>query len=139
MAGALRSRALTEMEERARVSETVSDGPPIPRSLTRRELDPNRELSDRGNLALTDVAVNIGSTVGRAVSLLNRAEEIGDQVRRRARELQQAGTLRVQEARRRSERLVRERPLHVLAAIGCAAFVIGVALRIVRSRHASRY
>jgi hypothetical protein len=53
--------------------------------------------------------------------------------------MQQAARLRIQELRAQGERLVRERPLHVLAAIGGAGFVLGVVLRIARSRHASRY
>jgi hypothetical protein len=39
----------------------------------------------------------------------------------------------------RSERLIEEKPLHVLGGIAIAAFILGVSLRIVRSRNASRY
>jgi hypothetical protein len=45
----------------------------------------------------------------------------------------------VQQARWRGERLIHERPIHVLAGIAGAAFAVGVSLRIMRSRNASRY
>ena len=144
MAGALRSDDLRDWEERAL---TVPSEDPLRTS----ELYRSRQLSRDRNLALREAAAKIGGILGRAAVqvqrtpevrgrvLLNRAGEARDRLAQRAREMQQAARLRIQELRAQGERLVRERPLHVLAAIGGAGFVLGVVLRIVRSRHASRY
>lgn len=82
--------------------------------------------------------------------LADQASEIGDRVQQRASEMKQDLDVRARElrdeARRRSEqvrvqaeRTVRERPLETLGAIAGGAFAVGVILRIVRSRNASRY
>jgi len=144
MAGALRSDDLRDWEKRA---TTVPREDPLRTG----ELDRSRQLSRDRNLQLREVAAKIGGILGRAAAqvqrtpevrgrvLLNRAGEIRDRLAQRAREMQQAARLRIQELRVQGERLVRERPLHVLAAIGGAGFVLGVVLRIVRSRNARRY
>ena len=144
MAGALRSDDLRDWEERAL---TVPSEDPFRTG----ELDRSRPLSQDRNLQLREVAAKIGGILGRAAAqvkrtpevrgrvLLNRGGEMRKQLAHRAREMQQAARLRIEELRVQGERLVRERPLHVLAAIGGAGFVLGVVLRIVRSRHASRY
>ena len=144
MAGALRSDDLRDWEERAL---TVPGEDPLRAG----ELDPSRRLAQAGNLHLKEVAVKVGGILGRAAAqvqrtphergrvLLNRASEMRDHLAQSAREMQQAAQLRFQQARLQGERLVRERPLHLLAAIGGAGFALGVVLRIVRSRNESRY
>jgi ElaB/YqjD/DUF883 family membrane-anchored ribosome-binding protein len=72
-------------------------------------------------------------------NVAQRTGEIRQQLEQRTRELQQAARVRTQQARITAERLVRERPLHVLGGIAAASFILGVSLRIVRSRNASRY
>ena len=74
-----------------------------------------------------------------AQNVAQRASELKQLIDERSRELQQAARLRAQQARLRAERLIQERPLHVLGGIAAAAFIAGVSLRIVRSRNASRY
>ena len=68
-----------------------------------------------------------------------RSKELRDQLEARTREARAQARLKAQQARLQSERLIQEKPLHVLGGIAAAAFLLGVALRIVRSRNASRY
>jgi ElaB/YqjD/DUF883 family membrane-anchored ribosome-binding protein len=81
---------------------------------------------------------------------LDRADELGQQIcertgelkqelDERTRELRMNARMRVEDAKYRTERVVRERPLHVLGGIAAAAFILGVSLRIVRSRNARGY
>jgi ElaB/YqjD/DUF883 family membrane-anchored ribosome-binding protein len=81
---------------------------------------------------------------------LDRADELGQQICERTSELKQEldersrelrlnARMRVEDAKYRAERVVRERPLHVLGGIAAAAFILGVSLRIVRSRNARGY
>jgi len=153
MTGALRSNALRELEESAAADQITSPEPvmvmrePVEES----EMDRNRQLSEHAYLRLKEIAERIGSTLGRTAGWVQRAPERRrraffdktDQVRarftQRTREMQQAARLRLQDARREGEQLVKERPLHLLAAIAATGFVVGVALRIVRSRHAGRH
>ena len=72
-------------------------------------------------------------------NVTQRAGDIKRQVDERTRELRAKAKLNVQQARWRGERLIQERPLHVLAGIAGSAFVVGVSLRMMRSRNASRY
>jgi ElaB/YqjD/DUF883 family membrane-anchored ribosome-binding protein len=72
-------------------------------------------------------------------NVTQRAGEIKQQLDERTRELRAKARLNVQQARWRGERLIQERPLHLLAGIAGAAFAVGVSLRIMRSRNASRY
>jgi len=68
-----------------------------------------------------------------------RGKELRDQLEARTREARAQARLKAQQARLQSERLIQEKPLHVLGGIAAAAFLLGVSLRIVRSRNASRY
>ena len=68
-----------------------------------------------------------------------RSKELRDQLEARTREARAQARLKAQQARLQSERLIQEKPLHVLGGIAAAAFLLGVSLRIVRSRNASRY
>jgi ElaB/YqjD/DUF883 family membrane-anchored ribosome-binding protein len=72
-------------------------------------------------------------------NVTQRAGEIKQQLDERTRELRAKARVNVQQARWRGERLIHERPIHVLAGIAGAAFAVGVSLRIMRSRNASRY
>jgi ElaB/YqjD/DUF883 family membrane-anchored ribosome-binding protein len=95
-----------------------------------------REFADvaeeRGRV-LIDKADDLSQNVAQ------RANEIKQQLDERTRELRAKAKLNVQQAQWRGERLIQERPIHVLAGIAGAAFLLGVSLRIVRSRNASRY
>jgi ElaB/YqjD/DUF883 family membrane-anchored ribosome-binding protein len=72
-------------------------------------------------------------------NVAQRANEIKQQLDEHTRELRAKAKLNVQQAQWRGQRLIQERPIHVLAGIAGAAFLLGVSLRIVRSRNASRY
>lgn len=72
-------------------------------------------------------------------NIVERASDLKQQVDERTRELRQAARLRANEARQTAQRLIRERPLHLLGTVAAAAFIAGVSLRIVRSRNASRH
>jgi ElaB/YqjD/DUF883 family membrane-anchored ribosome-binding protein len=95
-----------------------------------------RELADaaevRGRILL-DKADELGDMVA------ERGKELREQVEARTREARAQARLKAQQARLQSERLIQEKPLHVLGGIAAAAFLLGVSLRIVRSRNASRY
>jgi ElaB/YqjD/DUF883 family membrane-anchored ribosome-binding protein len=72
-------------------------------------------------------------------NVAQRANEIKQQLDEHTRELRAKAKLNVQQARWRGQRLIQERPIYVLAGIAGAAFLLGISLRIVRSRNASRY
>ena len=106
-----------------------------------------RELADRAQRRLQDL---LDIAEERGGILLDKAEQLGeqlcertsalkDQIDDRTRELRTNARLRAEEMRLRSEQMVRERPLHVLGGIAAAAFILGVSLRIVRSRNARGY
>jgi len=87
---------------------------------------------ERGRLLL-DKADELGQQV------CERTSELKQELDQRTRELRMNARLRVEDAKFRAERVVRERPLHVLGGIAAAAFILGVSLRIVRSRNARSY
>ena len=106
-----------------------------------------RELADRAQRRLQEL---MDMAEERGGILLDKAEEFGEQlcerttaiknqIDDRTRELRMNARLRSEEMRMRGEQLVRERPLHVLGGIAAAAFILGVSLRIVRSRNARGY
>jgi len=74
-----------------------------------------------------------------AAYVSQRSAVLKQELDQRTRELRENAHLRALELRDRSERMVRERPLETLGCLAAAAFVLGVSLRIVRSRNASRY
>lgn len=71
--------------------------------------------------------------------LAERTEGLRRDIDERTRELRNDARIRVFEARLRARYAIREHPLEILGCVAGAAFVVGVALRIVRSRNASRY
>jgi ElaB/YqjD/DUF883 family membrane-anchored ribosome-binding protein len=95
-----------------------------------------RELADaaeeRGRVLL-DKADELSDRV------VERSKELREQLEERTREARAQARLKAQQARLQGERLINEKPLHVLGGIAAAAFLLGVSLRIVRSRNASRY
>ncbi len=95
-----------------------------------------RELADAAEVrgrALLDKADELSGRVA------ERGKELRNQLEARTQEARAQARLKAQEARLRSERLIQEKPLHVIGGIAGAAFLLGVSLRIVRSRNASRY
>jgi ElaB/YqjD/DUF883 family membrane-anchored ribosome-binding protein len=87
---------------------------------------------ERGR-ALLDKADQITSR------LADRGSELKAELDARTRELRDDARVKAAEVRLRSRQLVQERPLECLGCIAGAAFIVGVALRIVRSRNASGY
>ena len=95
-----------------------------------------RELADAAEVrgrALLDKADELGGRVA------ERGKELRDQLEARTHEARAQAQLKAQQARLQGERFIQEKPLHVLGGIAAAAFLLGVSLRIVRSRNASRY
>ena len=74
-----------------------------------------------------------------ATYLADRANELKEEIDQRSRQLRNNARIRVYELRLRARHTVRERPLETLGVIAGTAFILGVALRIVRSKNASRY
>ena len=87
---------------------------------------------ERGRLFL-DKADELGQQV------CDRTSELKQELDERTRELRVNARMRVEDVKFRGERVVRERPLHVLGGIAAAAFILGVSLQIVRSRNARGY
>jgi ElaB/YqjD/DUF883 family membrane-anchored ribosome-binding protein len=100
---------------------------------TQRRVGELLDVAEERGRMLLDKADDITQNV------VQRASELKQQIDERSRELQQAARFRAYQARLRAERLIQERPLHLLGAVAAAAFIVGVSLRIVRSRNASRY
>ena len=106
-----------------------------------------RELRERaGELgeSISSRASELGETISTRASQLGsdvqrQAGEIKRQIDDRSRELWATTRLKAQMTRLRGERVVREYPLEMLGGIAAGAFVVGVALRIVRSRNARHY
>jgi ElaB/YqjD/DUF883 family membrane-anchored ribosome-binding protein len=91
------------------------------------------DVAEERGRVLLDKAEDLGQRVSQ------KGSELKQQLDERTREMRAQARLHAQEARLRSERLIEEKPLHVLGGIAIAAFILGVSLRIVRSRNASRY
>lgn len=91
------------------------------------------DVAEERGRALLDKADDVSRRVA------HKGSELRQQLDDRAHELKAEARLRLQEARLRGWRLIHEKPLHVLGGIAGAAFVLGVSLRIVRSRYASRH
>lgn len=106
------------------------------RAVTEKAQQRGAELLDAAEVR-GRVLLDKANAVGRDVAA--RAKQVKQQVEDHSREFHQAARLRVQEARIKAQRVVSERPLHVLGGIAAAAFITGVSLRIVRSRNASRH
>ena len=114
-----------------------------------REMADAAQIRARGLCGLAEEQVSewMDAAEIRGRELLDRADRIGRQLREttgalrqhldeRTRELRASARLHAAATRIRAERAVRERPLHVLGALAAASFLLGVSLRIVRSRHA---
>ena len=98
------------------------------------------EEGQRRGAQLLDAAEARGRVLlDKADALAARANQVKQQVEDRSREFRQAARLRAQQARIKAQRVVSERPLHVLGGVAAAAFITGISLRIVRSRNASRH
>lgn len=63
----------------------------------------------------------------------DRAKDLALEAGRRAQDLREAAIYRAQQARRQARRFANERPMHAVLAIGGAAFLVGLLLRIWRS------
>ena len=100
---------------------------------TRRRASELADAAEERGRVLLDKADELGDKVA------ERSKELRDQLEARTREARAQAGLQAQQARLQSERLIQEKPLHVLGGIAAAAFLLGVSLRIVRSRNASRY
>lgn len=91
------------------------------------------DLAEEQGRVLLDKADGIGQQVA------ERTSAIREQLDERTRELRFRARLRADEARLRGRRFIDERPLETLGYIAGAAFLLGVSLRIVRSRNARRH
>lgn len=67
-----------------------------------------------------------------------RAQEWTQLVRERSLELKDRAQERWEQTRAQARRLADERPIHVAVGAGAIGFLLGVALRIRRARHAER-
>ena len=74
-----------------------------------------------------------------ATYFAGRTEELKQELDERSRELRNNVRIRVYEMRLRARQTVREYPLETLGCVAGTAFVLGVALRIVRSNNANHY
>lgn len=117
------------------------------RDLTDSAQQKARELADTAQRKAREF-MDVAEERGRV--LLDKADQVSQKVAKKGSELRQQlddrtqelraqARLRAEEARLRSWRLIQEKPLHVLGGIAGATFLLGVSLRIVRSRNASRY
>ncbi len=95
----------------------------------------NLQSSVRSGMKLvSDKSRDLGEKLSEATdSARVRGQEMADEAAQRARELGRQARERVLEARREGSRFAHEKPLHTIAAIAGAAFVIGLLLRIWRS------
>jgi ElaB/YqjD/DUF883 family membrane-anchored ribosome-binding protein len=73
-----------------------------------------------------------------ATYLTERTSDLKQEIDQRTQKLRNDARIRLYELRLRARYTVRERPLETLGVIAGAAFILGVALRMVRSRNASR-
>ncbi len=118
--------------------------------------DPNRELpaqtaETNSNPRLNDTAEAIGGAVGSAVDTVRRLPERLQEMKERftvirgrlqedaattATEWKETARDKAAQARNRAAQLSHDYPLHVIAGVAGVGFVLGVALRIWRSRNA---
>lgn len=74
-----------------------------------------------------------------ATYLSERTSDLKREIDQRSQKLRNDARIRLYELRLRARYTVRERPLETLGVIAGSAFILGVAVRIVRSRNARRY
>ena len=91
------------------------------------------DLAEERGRVLLDKADDVAQFVAERTSGLKQ------ELDSRTRELRENTRMRLYEARLRARYTIREHPLETLGCIAGAAFILGVSLRIVRSRNASRY
>lgn len=91
------------------------------------------DLAEERGRALIDKADELTRFVA------DRTAELKDRLDDRTRELRDEARVRVEELRANAQTTIRRYPLQTLGCIAGAAFLLGVSLRIVRSRNASRY
>ena len=87
------------------------------------------DMAEERGRVLLDKADELSSYVS------ERTEELKQQLDERTRELREKARLRAQEASLRARQVVRERPLECLGCVAGAAFLLGITLRIMRSRN----
>ncbi len=117
--------------------------------------DPNRELPAEAaatrNPRLNETAEAIGGAVGSAVDTVRHLPERLQEMKERftvirgrvqedaattATEWKETAREKAAQARNRAAQLAHDYPLHVIAAVAGLGFILGVALRIWRSRNA---
>jgi ElaB/YqjD/DUF883 family membrane-anchored ribosome-binding protein len=91
------------------------------------------------DLAEESARVLLNITDEFATYLAERTEELKQEIDQRGRELRNNARIRAYEMRLRARHTVREYPLETLGCAAGAAFILGAALRISRSRNANRY
>ena len=91
------------------------------------------DLAEERGRALLDKADELTSFVA------DRTAELRERLDCRSRELRDEARARVEELRVNAQTTIRRYPLQTLGCIAGAAFLVGISLRIVRSRNASRY
>jgi ElaB/YqjD/DUF883 family membrane-anchored ribosome-binding protein len=74
-----------------------------------------------------------------ATYFAGHTEQLRQQIDESSRELRNNARIRVYEMRLRARHTVREYPMETLGCLAGAAFILGVALRIMRSHNANRY
>ena len=83
---------------------------------------------------VTEKSKEVGEKLSEvAAETRDRAKDLALEAGRRAQDLREAAIYRAQQARREARRFTNERPMHAILAIGGAAFVVGLVLRIWRS------
>ena len=123
------------------LADSAQQGAQILANRARFRLREFTEMAHQLGVELMDVAEERGrlffeKAEGMGQQLRDRTSEIKHELDERTREMRARARMQVEDAKFRAERVVRERPLQVVGGIAAAAFILGVSLRIVRSRHA---
>ncbi len=161
MAEPLRNLPLEENVEEKRTAELeIVPGSPLPGTTSAfdearaRQIsaDPSHLLPEEGveksgskmEVISNSVKSGLGTVAERSREVGEKFSEVAEETRdrakdlaleagRRAQDLREATIYRAQQARREARRFANERPVHAVLAIGGAAFLIGLLLRIWRS------
>lgn len=161
MAEPLRNLPLEEnVEEKRTVELEIVPGSPLPGTTPafdeararQMSADPSHLLPEEGversgskmEVISNSVKSGLGTVAERSKEVGEKLSEVAEETRDRAKDLaleagrmaqdlREATIYRAQQARREARRFANERPIHAILAVGGAAFLVGLLLRIWRS------
>jgi ElaB/YqjD/DUF883 family membrane-anchored ribosome-binding protein len=129
--------AFDEAQARRMIAETATEGSDVSESTAQSAGGTMENISNAvktGLEAVSERSKEVGEKIAEAADeTRDRIQELALEAGRRAQDLRETAIYRARQVRREARQFANERPIQAVLAIGGAAFLIGLILRIWRS------